>query len=215
MNLLNLREALLKVPITPLVLVYLAYLGYDYYDFMTDIGSPLNQAKQRVDVARTELDALNAKIKKVNDFANVLNLKKAELRNLASELESSKASLPESLNIPELMKIVVTEAKRAGLTVTSLKPGDTKSGDYYAEQSFQFSSTGIFFQYAAFLDRISNLQKIITVDSLDFKPVSSASAKYVQLQSSIDFRAYRYLASKEDELGKEASPKPASTGKGP
>jgi Tfp pilus assembly protein PilO len=214
-NMLSLRDLLVKIPLIPLLFVYLGYLGYDYYQFTTDNGSALNQLKQQTDAARGDVDALNAKIKKMNDFANVLNLKKMELRNLAMELESSKASLPENLDIPDLMKTLIIEAKRAGLTVTSLKPGETKSGDYYAEQAFQFTSTGIYFQYVAFLDRIANLQKIVTVDSLEFNPASVATAKYIQLSSKIDFKAYRYLASKEDELGKDGSPKPASTGKGP
>jgi Tfp pilus assembly protein PilO len=214
-NILNLRDLIVKIPIIPLVFVYLGYLGYDYYQFQTDPGSALNQVKGQTAAAHADIDALNAKIKKVNDFAAVLNLKKAALRNLALELETSKASLPESLDIPDLMKTMVTEAKRAGLTVTSLKPGETHNNEYYAEQSFQFSSTGIYFQYVAFLDRISNLQKIITVDSIAFSPVSTSASKYVQLRSTVDFRAYRYIASKEDELGKDSTPKPASAGKGP
>ncbi|MFL5815429.1 MAG: type 4a pilus biogenesis protein PilO [Bdellovibrionia bacterium] len=212
MNLSSLRELFTKIPLIPLSLAYMGYLGYDYYQFLTDPNSMLNQVKQQTVGAQAEIDALNAKIKKVNDFAKVLSLKKLELRNLAMELETSKGSLPETLDIPDLMKTMVTEAKRAGLTVTSLRPGETKSGDYYAEQSFQFASTGIYFQYVAFLDRVANLQKIITVDNLEFSPVSSTGSKYIQLKSSIDFRAYRYVASKEDELGKDpsAAPRPAS-----
>lgn len=210
MNLSSLRDIFAKIPLIPLLFAYLGYLGYDYYQFMTDTFSPLNQMKQQVVSAQTDVDKLNAKIKQMNDFAKVLSLKKLALRNLAMELESNKASLPETLDIPDLMKTVVTEAKRAGLTVTSLKPGETKAADYYAEQAFQFSSTGIYFQYVAFLDRVANLQKIITVDDLDFSPVSGAASKYIQLKSTIDFRAYRYVATKEDELGKDATPKPAS-----
>jgi type IV pilus assembly protein PilO len=210
-NISSLREIFAKIPLIPLSLAYLGYLGYDYYQFQTDPNSALNQAKQQTVAAQAEIDALNAKIKKVNDFAKVLSLKKLELRNLAMELETSKGSLPETLDIPDLMKTVVTEAKRAGLTVTSLRPGETKTSDYYAEQSFQFASTGIYFQYVAFLDRVANLQKIITVDNLEFSPVSATASKYIQLKSSIDFRAYRYVASKEDELGKDpTAPKPAS-----
>jgi type IV pilus assembly protein PilO len=209
-NLSSLRDSFARIPLVPLALAYLGYLGYDYYVFMTDSTSPLNLVKQQAAAAQTDVDNLNAKIKKVNDFAKVLSLKKLELRNLAMELESSKASLPETFDVPDLMKTVVTEAKRAGLTVTSLRPGETKTADYYAEQSFQFSSTGIYFQYVAFLDRVANLQKIITVDNLDFSPVSATSSKYIQLKSTIDFRAYRYVATKEDELGKDATPKPAS-----
>jgi type IV pilus assembly protein PilO len=210
-NISSLREIFAKIPLIPLSLAYLGYLGYDYYQFQTDPNSAVNQAKQQTVAAQAEIDALNAKIKKVNDFAKVLSLKKLELRNLAMELETSKGSLPETLDIPDLMKTVVTEAKRAGLTVTSLRPGETKTSDYYAEQSFQFASTGIYFQYVAFLDRVANLQKIITVDNLEFSPVSATASKYIQLKSSIDFRAYRYVASKEDELGKDpTAPKPAS-----
>jgi Tfp pilus assembly protein PilO len=209
---------LVRIPISLLVFVYLGYLGYDFYQFTTDANSPLLQLRAQTATARSEIDALQAKIKKMNDFASVLSLKKMELRNLALELESSKASLPETLDVPDLMKTLVIEAKRAGLTVTSLRPGESKTAEYYAEQAFQFTSSGIFFQYVAFLDRISNLQKIITVDGFNFSPISAAASKYVQLKSVIDFRAYRYVASKEDELGKDTTtPKPASTttGKGP
>lgn len=215
MNLQALRDLLEKIPLLPVLGLYLGYLGYDYYNFVNDAGSTLNRKKQQVATAQTEIDGLHSKIKKMNDFSQTLNLKKAELRSLAQELESTKASLPETLDIPDLMKTLLIEAKRAGLTVTSLKPGASKVADYYGEQILEFESTGIYFQFLAFLDRIANLQKIIRIENIKFTPVSASNAKYVQLKSTIDFKAYRYIGSKADELGKGGASSGAPASKNP
>ena len=113
--------------------------------------------------------------------------------------------------------MLLTEAKRSGLTVTSVTPvkgqstpppapapgsGVAVEANYTANQDFEIRSTGIYFQYVAFLDRVANLKKIIRVEDVTFAATTPATSKYVQLKSSLTLRTFVYLPTKADELGK-------------
>lgn len=185
-----------------LLVLYCGYLGYDYYNFMTDTSSALKSKAHEVTVAEEEITALKNKIKKVNEFSHELNTRKTKLRGLAQQLESTKAVISETIDVPGLMRTVLHEAKRVGLTVNSLRPGGIRTADYYGEREFQFDSSGVFFQYVAFLDRIANLQEILRVENLTISKVTLGNAKVIDLRATIQFKAYRYIGSKADELGK-------------
>lgn len=196
-----------------LLFLYCGYLGFDYYSFMTDPTSALKVKAHEVTVAEEEITALKNKIKKVNEFSHELNGRKTKLRSLALQLESTKAVISESIDVPGLMRTVLHEAKRVGLTVISLRPGGTRTADYYGEREFQLDSTGVYFQYVAFLDRIANLQEILRVENMAIQKTAAAGAKIIDLKATIQFKAYRYIGSQADEIGKAGALPANASGK--
>jgi Tfp pilus assembly protein PilO len=198
----GLIQFLEKLPAMMLLFIYCGYLGYDYYNFMTDPSSVLKTKAHEVTAAEEDLTNLKNKIKRVNEFSHELNGRKTKLRALAQQLETTKAVISETIDVPGLMRTVLHEAKRVGLTVSSLKPGGTRTADYYGEREFQFDSSGVYFQYVAFLDRIANLQEILRVENLKFQKIALSNTKIVTLRATIQFKAYRYIGSQADELGK-------------
>lgn len=215
MRLEPIREFMDKFPVTLLMLGYLGWIGYDYYAFTTDPSSPLISKRQEIKTAQSEVEALQGKIKQINEFAASLDARRVELRNLAQDLEATKATLTEDFDMPETMKSLLVEARRSGIKVTSLKPLEYKKGDFYGEQLFEFDSTGVYFQYVTFLDHVANLQRIIKVSSFSFMPASASMSKYVELKANIKFATYKYLGSQADEVAKNpgaARPKPSGPG---
>ncbi|MCM2276756.1 MAG: type 4a pilus biogenesis protein PilO [Oligoflexia bacterium] len=215
MGLERLKEILQRIPFTLLLVVYLAYLAYDLHAFNSDEASDLNLKKKEVAAAQEDLAKLNKKVEQTKEFMRSLNTKREELRKLAQELEDTKAVLTETLDVPAFMKLVLTEAQRVGLTVQSIKPGEVSRQEYYAQQLFDVSFRGVYVQLIGFLDRLANLQKIVRVDDFTMKPISSSSARHVELEGMLQLKAFRYAGSKADELGKketEGTPGAAPSG---
>lgn len=220
MNKDKLIEILKKIPFVPLVGLYVAYLGYDYYEFLNDPGATLALKQGDLTAAQAEAEKLKGRVKAANDFLKRLDVKKQELRRLAQDLDDTKAVLSDSLDVPAFMDTVVTEAKRSGITVIGLKPGEQSKHEYYHQQTFDLSFRGAFVQVVGFFDRISNMQKIVRMDNFNVKPVSGTSSKIVELQGTVQLKAYRYAGSKADELAKKGSesvapPPPPTPSKAP
>jgi Tfp pilus assembly protein PilO len=192
--------------VTILALAYVGYLGWDYYSYLHDETSPLIVARKDLDAAKGDNVKLQARVKDGEAFLKSLESKRVELRSLAGELDSIKGTLSENLDLPEFMKTVLTEARRVGLFVVSLKPAGYSEKEYYGEHTFDFAFRGVFVQMMLFLDHMANVQKIVRVDNFNIRPRGSTSGRYVEIDGTVQLSAYRYIASKADALGREATP---------
>lgn len=211
----QLRPLLEKIPLVPALLLYGAYLGYDYYAFQSDPGSALNHKQQQIQIAKQETTLTQEKARKAKEFYQTLEARREELRKLALQLEEAKASLSEQMDVSSFIKMVVGEAKKVGMAVDGIRPTDSREKEYYLEQAFELKFHGVFVQLVVFLERLANLERIIRIGQFHVKPVTPASAAYVQLDGTIELETYKYRGSKADELGKSAptQPQPKGTGK--
>lgn len=201
MNSERLNEILEKIPFGVLLFVFLIYLGYDFYSFSNSPDSPLIEVKTRIDSAKEQKTKLELKLKQSNEFVKTLELKKAELRRLALELQDLKTTLSERLDVPSFMKMVITEAKKVGITVVSLNPNGSVNKEYYSEGTFILNFRGIFIQLLAFLDRLSNVTEIVRVENFSIKPRGTNRVKFVELEGVVELKTYRYLGTKADSVG--------------
>jgi type IV pilus assembly protein PilO len=205
-----------KIPISFLMFCYLGYLAFDYYTFENDPASPLLSKKTEIAAAKENNTKLENKLKQSSEFVKTLEQKKLELRRIAQDLQDVKGTLSETIDVPAFMKMVITEAKKVGLTVSSLKPMGSSEKEYYAEHVFLLSFRGVFVQLAAFLERLANVSQVVRVDSFSMKPIGSSKSKYVDLEGTVEIKSYRYLGSKADSIGSADSPaSEAPAGKGP
>jgi type IV pilus assembly protein PilO len=199
----RLLDILEKLPVVPLLFVYAGYLGYEYYTFTQDAASPLQLKQVERTKASDEVRSAQTKILQLESFAKNLDQKRSEVRGLATKLDEMKAVLTEDLDIPEFIKLVVTEAKRVGLTVVSIRPTEQKQYEFYGEQAFELAFKGVYVQLLVYLERLSSIERIIRVDDFDVKATGSSTSAYVELAGKIQIKTYRYRASSADALVKE------------
>jgi Tfp pilus assembly protein PilO len=157
----QIKEILDRIPAMLLLAAILGYLAYGHYQFVTDPSSPLLQKTAQVTAAEAQKTELKNKLKAAQEFVLSLEKRRLELRALAKELEELKVSLSETLDIGALIKTVVGEAAKVGLSVSGIRPTDLKESEYYSEQSFALTFHGVYVQLVVFLQRIANLEKII------------------------------------------------------
>lgn len=200
----KIKEILPKIPFLPLTALYLGYLGYDYYTFLEDPSSALNQKKAEAEQVKVEIQKLSKKVQEQKDYLSKLEGKRAEIRQMAADLDAMKGTLSDTVNVPEFMKNNLMEAKKVGMTVLGLKPTDKGRTEYYGIQNFELTFRSVYMQLMVFLDRVSKSSKIVRVENITVKPVGSSLSRYVELQGVLQLRTYFYLGSNADALAQES-----------
>ena len=117
-----------------------------------------------------------------------------------------KEGLAERADVPAFMKMVITEAKKVGLIVVSLKPGLTTDKEYYSETKFSLNFRGAFVQLASFIDRLTNVAEIVKLDDFSMRPFGSSHERFVTLDAYVELKTFKYLGSSADTLGKSDAP---------
>lgn len=198
----KLKELLDRIPYGLLVVAILGWTGWSYYKFSSGNDSERAAKQTELDNVKKETDAIEAKIKAANEFYRSLDQKRIELRALAQQLDEMRGNLTEQLDVAYLVKMIVTEATKVGLSVQGIKPTTSKVSEYYAEQTFELSYRAVYVQLLVFIERLSTVERIVRIESLDSKAVGSTDAPYVEIAGNIQLKAYKYIGSKADQLGK-------------
>src|SRR5512141_3312725 len=103
-------------------LVFSAYY-YLYY----------REASQRIDAKQTELSGLRYKIQEQEAIARNLRSFQDEVRRLEAQLSLLLEQLPNSAEIPSLLKSVSDLGKESGLDFLRFAPSGEIKKDFYAE----------------------------------------------------------------------------------
>jgi type IV pilus assembly protein PilO len=121
---------------------------------------------------------------------------KSEIARLDGELEKAKLLLPTKSYIPKLLRRLDDLARKSGLDINQFNPKRPKRRGFYTEVPFQVKMQGTFFELMVFLNKVSNLQRIVTMDSLD---VSNSVFKNQKMSLTARFRlvTYRYRGTKK------------------
>lgn len=193
-----------KAKIVPFVMLFLFYvgsLGVDYYSFQYAPDGQVEMHRAAMAGKKSEIQGLKKKLDDAESFAKGLEAKKDELRTQYKKLIGYKDVLSESLDVPSLIKIIVTETKRIQIKVEKIEPGKRNAKDYYVEQEFKLNVRGNYYQLVLLAQRIAQLQRILRIESFTMKPSGMGGARSgAQLDAQLSIRAYQYAPSREDSL---------------
>jgi type IV pilus assembly protein PilO len=203
-------EALKRFPSLLLLAGFIGYLAYNVYEFEYSETGEIQKLQGQVKAADTELEGMRKKKKEGEAFLKSLDAKKEEIRDQARKLTGYQGALSEAADIPNLIKILLTEARKLEIRVDRMEPGKKTQKEFYLDQEFKLDVKGSFQQILMFMHRISQLQRILRVGNFNLRKSSiSLSSRSVTLDSSISVNAYQYTVSKEDALSNEANSKGA------
>ena len=137
----------------------------------------------------------------------LLDLKKAEIQAQVKKLNEYQGALSEAPDVPSLIKLLLTEAKKLEMRVDRIEPGKKNQKEYYLEQEFKLDVRGSYQQVMLFCARIAQMQRILRIEAYDMKlSPTTLSPRAVTLATSLSIRAYQYTSSKEDQIGKGGKP---------
>ncbi|MBU6374451.1 MAG: type 4a pilus biogenesis protein PilO [Bdellovibrionales bacterium] len=204
MDLLAIKE-IIRVWAPIISIIFGGYNTYDYFiAFKSDAASPLLMKQRELEEAKKQTKALEVKLSELEEFKKTNEAKQKEVMSLAQNLGETKVALSEDVQMPDFMKLMVSEAKRVGLTVLSITPAKRIEKEFYYEYPVEVKFRGIFAQLFSFMSRLSSLQRIVHVDKFEVRPVTKASARFVELEGSIRVKTFSYVGSKADQLFQES-----------
>jgi Tfp pilus assembly protein PilO len=198
----DLTEKLKGFPFALVFMAYLGYLGYQLYDFHYSSEGQVEQHKAQIAAAQGEVETLKKKLIEGNKFVKSLELKKVELQGQLQKLSEYQGTLSDGLDVPSMIKLLITEAKKIDLKVDKIEPGRKNQKEYYLEQEFRLDIRGSYHQILLFAQRVSQLQRILRIEAYSLHPaIVAANAKVSNvLNAQLSVRAYQYTLSKEDKI---------------
>lgn len=181
--------------IPPKQKIFLAFLvcllfgvGY-YYLYYRD-------ASREVVNLETRLAELESKIKEQEVIAKNLPSFREEVRRLEEQLGLLLEQLPNSAEIPSLLKSISDLGKESGLDFLKFAPkGEAKKG-FYAEIPFSLNLTGDYHAFALFADRVAHLPRIVNLMDISFKSPKPTGSDRVEVNVTCSATTFRFLETK-------------------
>ncbi|HEX7548471.1 MAG TPA: type 4a pilus biogenesis protein PilO [Candidatus Methylomirabilis sp.] len=96
----------------------------------------------------------------------------AEIKALEKQLDEALVRLPEEKDIPRLLTQINSLGQQNGLEFLLFRPGAPVKKGFYAEVPIDIRVEGQFHSVGGFLDRVSKLERIVTVSDIRITPLS-------------------------------------------
>jgi len=166
----------LLIFILPLVLFY-----FFYYSPKQKNIAGLKQQKT----------TLEAEVQRAQKAAKNLQKYKDEVEETEKRFAEKAVVLPKRKEIPNLLRNISDLGKGAGLDFLSFKPGQENPKDFYAEIPVDISIHGPYHNMGYFLDQVSKLDRIVTVDNINMASPQKEGGEML-LNSSCRLVTYRF-----------------------
>ena len=101
----------------------------------------------------------------------------AEIKALEKQLDEALVRLPEEKDIPRLLTQVNSLGQQNGLEFLLFSPGAPVKKGFYAEVPIDIRVEGQFHSLGGFLDRVSKLERIVTVSDIRITPLSGVAQR--------------------------------------
>lgn len=144
----------------------------------------------------TQKAGLEEEIRKVEKIAKDLDKHKAEMAEVQRLFSEASLLLPDEKEIPSLLATISGQATSSGLDVLSFKPLAEKPLQFYAEIPVDISVQGPYHDVGVFLDKISKLPRIVSVNNINMTSPKLAGGVMI-LNSTFQLVTYRFLDTAE------------------
>lgn len=147
--------------------------------------------QEEIKQLETKKAGLTEEVDKAEKAAGNLQQHKDELAKAEEEFAKIAVKLPREQEIPGLLRSISDQGKRAGLDFISFKPGAEVPKDFYAEIPISIEIKGPYHNIGYFLDQVSKLERIVTVDSIKMGSPKEEEGEML-LASSCTLLTYRF-----------------------
>ncbi len=191
------------------VMVLLAVIGIAaaagyWYAVWTPKNVDLDARQAHVD----SLVKVNETVKREVASGTVTRLTR-EAEQYSRTLEAMRTLVPTSNEVPLLLDQVSTAARRAGLDLGDVRPGDVMKGDHFDAYRYQISVIGDYNAIGQFLSNVGSLDRIVAPMNLQLSPTAANARSRKdrsRLEARLDLQTY---------VANSAKPAPPAPGGAP
>jgi type IV pilus assembly protein PilO len=147
----------------PGVMVLLAVL---YWSFLYQpYAEEMEALQERINAKRQTME-------KYQQIAATLDTFKTQVSDLEARLHALLRELPESREIPGMIRQISDVGVRTGLQIHGIKPQPEQRKEFYAEIPIQVRVKGPYHAVGRFFDDLVHLERIISVDGVQIEATS-------------------------------------------
>lgn len=157
----------------------------------------LPNSTERADLAREKGTLLQQK-QQVETRVQNKEKYESELNQLTADLKQALKELPNTREIPGLLKGISTLGKKVGLEIRKFEPLPEVPRDYVAEVPVALEVAGGYHEVAMFFDRLSKMNRIVYVRDIEMtNPVERGGKTWLDVTGKVV--TFRFLTEKELE----------------
>jgi type IV pilus assembly protein PilO len=129
----------------------------------------LGPAEEQIASRRTELATLEADLTKAQAVAARLPQAQREVKQLEAALRETEAVIPEEKDPQDVLRNLHELASDSLLDIASFKPKSAVAKTQYTEWPIELGMEGSYHDLGRFFDRISSMQRLMSVSDLTIK----------------------------------------------
>ena len=167
-----------------MVVLVFAILGALYYFVMI----PQTETKEKL---AKEYRDLQKELTTLRDIKKNIEKHRKEYAQMQELLQDVMRQLPESKDIPNLLRSVTGVSEETRLKLKQFEPKEIKNKDFYSELPFEVKFQGKFDNLATFLDGVRKLERIISINNFTIE--SKGPPNNVTVEGTCGANAYVYL----------------------
>jgi type IV pilus assembly protein PilO len=160
-------------------------VGYYYLSYKAN--------SQKIVALEKKLAELESKIKEQEVIAKNLPSFQAEVRRLEEQLGLLLDQLPNSAEIPSLLRNISDLGKEAGLDFLKFAPRGEVGRGFYAEIPVSITVNGEYHGFALFADKISHLPRIVNLSDIVFSQPKIMGDDRMEVNVSCTATTFRFL----------------------
>lgn len=147
---------------------------------------------EEMEQSRNSIQRLETEIARLATVASELDQHQAEMEQAQQKLKELSEFLPEEKEIPLLLTSISNLGTNSGLEFRLFRPQNESRQEFYAEIPINISVRGPYHNVGVFLDRVSKLPRIVTVEDLNMgSPSRTGNSMY--LNTNITLLTYRFV----------------------
>lgn len=203
----SIRNKIVKISMVYKLIFILCFNGlifgfFAYFMIIPQVDTKKNLAREYQEIKRN-LDRLVA-------IKNNLPKTKIEYAQLKEILRQTLNQLPDTKDIPNLLRNISSVGSENGLKVRYFEPKAIQNKEFYGEVPFEIRYSGGFHNIALFFDGIRRLERIIDVTSFTLEAPSKSDTRNLVLQGKATAKTYVYL--RDEQRAKKDSKKDVKSG---
>jgi len=168
-----------------------AIYGAYWYFILDDKLIQITKAQQSIEQLDKDIALYRAQVAKLPELE----------RNLAArekELYYAKTLLPEDSRALEMLLSSFEKLGRdENVEFILFQPGAEQIQEFYATRTVQLQISGTFHRLVTYFDRLTRLDRLVTIQNVTFSPVSDFSPTEKYLNTSLVLQVYRALTDAE------------------
>ena len=127
---------------------------------------------EEMEVLQEKINAKRQTVEKHKLIAAKLDVFRAQVSDLEARLHTLLRELPESREIPGMIRQISDVGVRTGLQISLIKPQPEQRREFYAEIPIQVRVKGQFHAVGRFFDDLVHLERIISVSGIQVEATS-------------------------------------------